>query len=78
MTAACITIGTPRDIVEAAAERDPDTYVPLLDTADLGSEDLECDEAEPGDEDQDHGALVWIASYCPCCGSHIGTEEWLT
>jgi hypothetical protein len=70
-----------RAILEAAAELDPDTYVPILDALDADEEDLEDEEREPepveGGDDGPHGGLT-ITEYCPCCGGETGVEYWTT
>lgn len=67
----------PRLILEEAAERDPDTYVPVLDLLD-GDSDFEDDEreAEPveGGDELSHVNGIAIVEYCPCCGNVTGRE----
>ena len=69
---------TLRTIIEAAAELDPDQYVPILDAIDEGVEDLECDETEPEELEQ------WLSSHpvpvyerCHCCGHSMHHGEWI-
>lgn len=76
MTACAILLG-PRAVIEAAAEFDPDTYVPILDALDEGDADLEDDEREPNcDEDQSSSETVDVFEHCPHCGSLTNCEGW--
>lgn len=67
-------IASARTILEEAAERDPDTYVPVLDLLDQDEFDLEDNDREPNcDEDESSTEVLWTREYCPCCGSETNT-----
>lgn len=71
---ACAALLNPRILIEMAAERDPDTYVPILDALDSDTMDLEDDEIEPQPVEcwfDPVGYSPWVPVYeqCPCCGN---------